>query len=116
VTALRNPAAAAEVDAPRPSGPRPLLLEAFLAANTPPAGIDLGTAVLTCVAAGRARAGMKEEGVVIEVAPAGQWVRSDRVIIRRNCLASRSSATRYVVQCRDCRVLRFGAELQVISH
>jgi hypothetical protein len=113
VTALR--AAPPQVDGAL-KGRRPLTLEEFVAANTAPAGIDLGTAVLTCVAGGWARAGMREEGVVIEVAPAGQWVRSAGVIFRRNCLASRSSATRYVVQCRDCRVLRFGAELQVISH
>jgi len=80
-----------------------------------PAGIDLGTAVLTSLAGGRSRAGMNEEGVVIEVVPPGERARADRVICRRNCLASRSTATRYVVQCWDCRVLRFGAELQVIS-
>jgi len=114
VTALR--ASPAEVDVPAPSGGcRPLLLEAFLQANAPPAGIDLGTAVLTSLAGGRSRAGMTEEGVVIEVVPPGRPVRSLRVIYSGSA-ASRSAVVRYVVQCWTCRVLRWSAELLVVSH
>lgn len=99
-----------------PSGPRPLSLEEFLKANTPPAGIDLGTAVLTSLAGGRSRTGMTEEGVVIEVVPPGGQARSARVNYSRSGCASRSTVVRYVVQCWTCRVIRWTAELHVISH
>ncbi len=75
-----------------------------------PAGIDLGTAVLTSLAGGRSRAGMGEEGIVIEVVPPGCPVRSARVVYPR------SAVVRYVVQCWTCRVIRWTAELLVISH
>jgi hypothetical protein len=107
-----SPAGAAEGE----SGRHPLLLEEFLRANTPPAGIDLGTAVLTSLAGGRSRPGMTEEGVVIEVVPPGGQVRSPRVIYSRSGCASRSTVVRYVVQCWTCRVIRWTAELLVISH
>ena len=113
MTALR--ASPAQVDAPDAPGRPPLSLEAFLRANTPPAGIDLGTAVLTSLAGGRSRAGMSEEGVVIEVVPPGAPVRSARVVYSRSA-STRSTVVRYVVQCWTCRVIRWTAELLVISH
>ena len=112
MTALR--AAPPQVDGAL-KGRRPLTLEEFLAANTPPAGIDLGTAVLTSPAGGRSRAGLTEEGVVIEVVPPGAPVRSARVVYPRSACASRSAVVRYVVQCWTCRVIRWTAELLVIS-
>ena len=94
MTALR--ASPAEVDVPARQEvidqvAATLLLEAFLQANAPPAGIDLGTAVLTSLAGGRSRAGMTEEGVVIEVVPPGRPVRSLRVIYSGSA-ASRSGS------------------------
>ncbi len=81
-----------------------------------PAGIDLGTAVRTSPAGGRAPGGMTEEGVVIEVVPPGARVRSARVVYSRSACATRSTVVRYVVQCWDRRVLRWTAELLVVSH
>jgi hypothetical protein len=117
VTALRaSLPAAVEVGARVSPERRPLSLEAFLAANSPPAGIDLGTAVRTSLAGGRAPGGMNEEGVVIEVVPPGCPVRSARVVYSRSTCATRSTVVRYVIQCWDRRVLRWTAELRVISH
>lgn len=90
-------------------------MEAFLGANTPPTGIDLGTAVRTSLAGGRAPGGMKEEGVVIEVVPPGAPVRSNRVVYSRSACATRSTVVRFVIQLWDRRVLRWTAELLVVS-
>lgn len=111
MTALRA-LPAAGIDGRPPRAARPLHLEAFLAANTPPPGIDIGTAVRTSLAGGRAPGGMNEEGVVIEVVPPGAPVRSTRVVYSRS---ARSAVVRYVVQCWDRRVLRWRAELLVVS-
>lgn len=114
--ALRAAAAGlAEKDVTALPGRWPLSLEEFLKANTPPVGIDLGTSVLTSPSGGRSRKDMTEEGVVIEVVPPGGQVRSARVVYPRTACAARSAVVRYVVQCWTRRVLRWAAELQVIS-
>ncbi|MGD0109218.1 MAG: hypothetical protein ABSC06_35050 [Rhodopila sp.] len=92
----------------------PLTPEAFLRANAVPLGVDLGTCVLVSLSGGWARAGMIEEGVVIEVVPPGCGMRSARVLLRHTA-SSRSRVSRYVVQCWTCRVLRRAQELLVVS-
>jgi hypothetical protein len=92
----------------------PLTLAAFLRANAAPGAIDLGTCVLVSLSGGWARAGMTEEGVVIEVVPPGCGMRSARVLLRHTA-SSRSRVARFVIQCWTCRVLRRGQELLVVS-
>ena len=75
-------------------------------------GIDLGTAVRVSLSGGWAKAGMTEEGVVIEVVRPGCGPRAARVVPPRS---TRSSVCRYVVQCWDRRVLRRAAEMVVVS-
>ena len=75
-------------------------------------GIALGSAVRVSLYGGWARAGMTEEGVVIEVVPPRCSPRSARVEPGR---PARSPACRYVVQCWTCRVLRRAAEIVLVS-
>ncbi len=87
---------------------------ALTGAATGPAVADLGSCVLVSLAGGWARAGMTEEGVVIEVVRAGRGARSADVLYPRTTGSSRSSVDRYVVQCRNCWVLRRAAEMIVV--
>lgn len=77
--------------------------------------ISLGTAVRLSLASGRARSGLTEEGVVIEVVPPGARVRSARVACPLWSYPSRSTAAGYVVQCWDRRVLRQAREMRIVS-
>jgi len=104
----------------------PLTLEAFLRANAVPAGVDLGSCVLvsrsgggrSLPAFGSATADHDRmrsiEGVVIEVVAPGRAVRSVGVVYSRLSGSSRSTVTRYVVQCADRRVVRRLPELVVV--
>lgn len=74
--------------------------------------IEIGTAVRVSLAGGWAERDMTEEGLVIEVVPAGCCPHAARV---RPARSSRSSVTRYVIQCDDCRVLRRAYEMRVVS-
>ncbi|MGD0107293.1 MAG: hypothetical protein ABSC06_25125 [Rhodopila sp.] len=103
--------AAALARLPEPDAP--LTPEAFLRANAAPGAIDLGTCVRVSLSGGWARAGMTEEGVVIEVVPPGCGMRSARVRLRHTA-SSRSRVVRFVIQCWTCRVLRRAQELEVI--
>lgn len=85
---------------------------AFQRANAKPTTPDLGTCVLVSLAGGRARALMREEGVVIEVVPPGCAALSARIVAPRSV---RSSVVRYVVQCWELRLLRRAVELVVVS-
>jgi hypothetical protein len=80
-----------------------------------PATIDRGTAVRLCLAGGWSKAGMTEEGVVIEVVPPGERVRSARVEYRPRQRSSGSSVHLYVAQCWEHRVVRHARELVVVS-
>jgi hypothetical protein len=90
-------------------------MEAFQRADATPATIDLGTCVRLCPFGGRAARSMTEEGVVIEVVPPWQPVRSARVIFPPSRMSSRSKVPRYVVQCWERRVVRRAAELLVVA-
>jgi hypothetical protein len=63
--------------------------------------------VRVSLSGGWAPADLVEEGVVIEVVAAGRWVRSAQVAPPRS---TRSSVTRYVVQCSARRVAAPGGQ------
>jgi hypothetical protein len=89
--------------------------EAILRANRPPAHTGLGTAVRINPFGGRSKPEMKKEGVVIEVVPPGEPPRSAGISYPSTMSRSRSSVVRYVVECRDRRILRRRIELVVVS-
>jgi hypothetical protein len=88
---------------PGPFVPRLPGLEEFMRANAAPGEIGLGSCVRVSLSGGWALADLTREGVIIEVVPPGRPVRSAAVAPPR---ATRSSVTRYVVQCRGSRVVR----------
>jgi hypothetical protein len=93
---------------PRPDTYRPEL-------DAHPAKAGRGTAVRLCLFGGWSKRCMTEEGVVIEVVPPGERVRSARVEYRTRQRSSGSSVHLYVVQLWERRVIRPAREFVVVS-
>lgn len=89
-------------------------LDYFRTEPTPDA-ISLGTAVRVSPLNSRTKAGMCEEGVVIEIVWRGMPVRTSGILYAARLQGSRSTVTRYVVQCEHYRVVRRAAELVVVA-
>jgi hypothetical protein len=92
--------------------PDPLV---YLRDEPAPDAIGLGTAVRISPFGGRSKAGMTEEGVVIELVWRGEPVRTAGILYASRLKGSRSSVTRYVVQCANYRVVRRATELVVVA-
>lgn len=95
-----------------PPAPDPL---DYLRSDPHPDEIGPGTCVRVSPFGGRSTAGMTEEGVVLEIVPPGEPVLTSGVLYAARLIGSRSSVTRYVVQCENYRVVRRAAEILVVS-
>jgi hypothetical protein len=87
----------------------------YLWAHPAPDEISLGSAVCVSPFGGRSKAGMIQEGVVIEIIWKGEPVRTTGILYAARLQGSRSTVTRYVVQCEHYRVVRRAAELVVVA-
>lgn len=95
-----------------PPAPDPF---AYLRSEPTPREICPGSAVRVSPFGGRTKDQMTEEGVVIDVVKAGEPVRTPEILYARRLIGSRSTVTRYVIQCANYRVVRRGSELVVIA-
>jgi hypothetical protein len=80
-----------------------------------PDEISLGTVVKVSPCGGRSKWQMAEEGVVMEIIWKGEPVRTTGILYAARLQGSRSTVTRYVVQCEHYRVVRRAAELVVVA-
>lgn len=87
----------------------------YLRTHPTPEEISLGTVVKVSPCGGRSKWQMAEEGVVIEIVWRGMPVRTSGILYAARLQGSRSTVTRYVVQCTNYRVVRRAAELVVVA-